>query len=495
MSSHSDLDAANRTPVIVGVGEVNDRADVGTLPRSAIDLMVEALRVADRDAGGKFISLVDTLYVVRALTAAAEPHADVAAALHIEPAIAATSAQASGESPLRLLNDAANMIASGRARVVAITGGESMAGNPAASLDPIRAALQSAPPLLKKYNIVLPISVYPFYEHATRAKWQQTMAQSLQESAELAAAMSRVAVENPNAWLRKAYSPAEVTGVSADNPMLNFPYTRRMVANSKVSQGAALMVTSLAQAIRANIPLDRIVFVGAGASAHESDDYLLRPSYDDSAGMHVSLTRTLSLNGLRASDLDHVELYSCFPCIPKMARRIIGWELDRPASVYGGLTFGGGPIANCMAHAIAAMVRRMRVSGEYGLVFGNGGFATHNHSIVLSRRQPPRLLFPQEYDYTAEAEKLHGSVPTLIEAYAGPGVIETYTVPYGRDGKPAGATVIARTPAGERFVASVEGDDINTLSLLTSLDREPVGSRGHAFTDESGRVRWTVADR
>lgn len=32
-----------------------------------------------------------------------------------------------------------------------------------------------------------------------------------------------------------------------------------------------------------------------------------------------------------------------------MARSVIGWPLGRFHSIYGALTFGGGPIGNCMA--------------------------------------------------------------------------------------------------------------------------------------------------
>src|SRR3546814_15414103 len=76
--------------------------------------------------------------------------------------------------------------------------------------------------------------------------------------------------------------------------------------------------------------------------------------------METSITRTLELNGMTVEDFDAVELYRCFPCVPKMARRILGWPWDRPATVFGGLTFGGGPIANYMSHAIVSMVEQLR---------------------------------------------------------------------------------------------------------------------------------------
>ena len=46
-------------------------------------------------------------------------------------------------------------------------------------------------------------------------------------------------------------------------------------------------------------------------------------------------------------------------------------------SFFGGLTFGGGPIGNYMSHAVASMVGKLRETGGKGLLFANGGYATH----------------------------------------------------------------------------------------------------------------------
>src|SRR3546814_5744130 len=117
-----------------------------------------------------------------------------------------------------------------------------------------------------------------------------------------------------------------------------------------------------------------------GAAAKEPASILARDRYDHSVSMETAIARTLALNAMTVEDFGHVELYSCFPCVPKMARRILGWPWDRPATVFGGLTFGGGPIANYMSHAIVAMVETLRREGRFGFLFANGGFATGNRS-------------------------------------------------------------------------------------------------------------------
>ena len=241
---------------------------------------------------------------------------------------------------------------------------------------------------------------------------------------------------------------------SADNRPIAFPYTKLMVANSSVNQGAGFIVTSLAEARRRDVPEARIVYVGFGAAAHEADDPLGRDRYDRSASMDVSIRECLALNRLSVADLDCVELYSCFPCVPKMARRVLGWPIEKPATVFGGLTFGGGPIGNYMSHAVVSMVLRLREAGRYGLLFANGGFATHNHTIVLSR-VPTAGEFPQSFDFQEEADRTRGAVPPVVEEYEGPATIETYTVLFERDGSAKWGVIVARTVDGARTLAKV----------------------------------------
>jgi acetyl-CoA C-acetyltransferase len=204
----------------------------------------------------------------------------------------------------------------------------------------------------------------------------------------------------------------------------------------------------------------------------------------------VSLRRTLDLNGFSSAELDFVELYSCFPCVPKMARRVIDWPLERPATVFGGLTFGGGPMGNYMSHAVASLTDRLRGCGGKGLLFANGGYATHNHAIILSHRPIPAARLPCDFDFQAESDAQRGQIPELIEDYTGPGVIESYTVIYERDGRAKCGVVVGRTAAGTRFLARVPAEDRATIAFLTDGQLEPVGTTGEAVAGPEGLRVW-----
>ncbi len=493
---------AERIPVLIGVGEICDRPAVEVEGLDSMALMLASLREAERDAGASVLGQLDWLGV-EAQISFPDPSLqdDLAGRLPTRPRHVVRTLEASGDGPLQLLNDAANLIGRGEIGLAAVVGAEALrtaaarartdlaAGRkpPANSIADVAAA--GARPLVRRYGLLTPTDVYPLYENATRAAWGQSLAEAQRESAEIWSGFSATAAANDHAWLRRFVAPDVIETVTADNRMLSFPYTKLMVANASVNMGAALIVASLARARELGVADDRLVFVGRGAAAHEDEDFLRRDGYAHLASLESTIALALDRNGLGAADLDHVELYSCFPCVTKMARRALGWPTDRPASVYGGLTFGGGPIGNCMTHAAAQMVRKLRQGGTHGLIVANGGYATHSHSMVLTRTPQAAGLFPQDYSAEDAARARRGTIPPLIEDHEGPGVIETFSVPFDRQGAPRFAAVIGRTKAGGRFLAHVPGDDEDGLAFLTSARSQPIGAVFQAVRD-GDKVIW-----
>src|ERR1700733_1155186 len=347
-------------PVIIGVGQLNDREQPGqpSLGLDSLGLMEAALRAADIDAGGGWLARIESLGVVDQISypQLGDPSALLATRVAAAPRVCYKSGYASGDSPLKLLNEAANRIGAGEIAVAAVAGGEALrtaareaqsarAGAPADNA--VRGvALRRGPSYRHRYGLIAPVDVYPLYENAARAAYGQTLAEGQAESAAIWSRFSEVAEGNSGAWLRRRVSADDIKTVSAANRLIAFPYCKLMVANSSVNQGAGFIVTSLTKERARGISDDRLIFVGRGAAAHEPVDLMARANYAESPSMSVSLRKALELNGLVTADLDHVELYSCFPCVPKMARRVIDWPSERAASVFGGLTFGGGPVGN-----------------------------------------------------------------------------------------------------------------------------------------------------
>ena len=150
-----------------------------------------------------------------------------------------------------------------------------------------------------------------------------------------------------------------------------------------------MLLTSLARARAAGIPDRRLVHVWGGAAADEPRDYLARDDYRHSGAMEAVLEAAVAVvGGGGAAGFDLVELYSCFPCVPKMARRTLGLGPEVVPTVAGGLTFFGAPLNNYMGHAAVAMVRRLRDApgGAVGLLYGQGEYVTKHHALVVASR-------------------------------------------------------------------------------------------------------------
>src|SRR5580693_44725 len=116
--------APERTPVIIGIGEILDRPEDPANGLEPLALMEQALRHAETDAGANLLSQIDSLDLINQVT---WPYADMPAQLASR--ISATPARAvygpvGGESPVRALHEAAARIARGESAVAAICGAE-----------------------------------------------------------------------------------------------------------------------------------------------------------------------------------------------------------------------------------------------------------------------------------------------------------------------------------------------------------------------------------
>jgi acetyl-CoA C-acetyltransferase len=139
------------------------------------------------------------------------------------------------------------------------------------------------------------------------------------------------------------------------------------------------------------------------------------------------------------------------------------------------------------------MVQKLRAGGRKGLLFANGGFATSNHTIVLSRTPAPLDAVLQDFDFQAEADAARGAAPPLNQEFQGPGEIETYTVLYERNGAPRFGVVVGRNAQGERFLAKVPASDEAGIAFLSDGKAEPIGTRGKAVAGPDGDALWKRA--
>jgi acetyl-CoA C-acetyltransferase len=495
----------HRIPVIVGVGEIVDRPKEIEQGLEPLTLLEQALKRAEADSGAKLLGDIQSLDVVNFLSwRYRDPEQLLAKRLGIAPAHCYYG-PVGGESPIRYLHEAAQRIARGECAVAAVCGAEAQSTATKAERagvtppwtpfahdveEPKRgAAFQK--PLAVKLGVFRPITVYPLYEAATSAHWGQSPRQALTESGALWSTYAKVASENPNSWLKKRFSSDEITTPTADNRLIAWPYTKLMVANPTVNMGAAVLMTSLAKARAAGIAEEKLIYPLGGASAEEPRDYLLRDQFCESHPQTAVLQAAMDLVGGDGKSFEAIELYSCFPCVPKMARRTLGLSSDVQPTVTGGLTFFGAPLNTYMTHAACAMVRTLRRGAKLGLLYGQGGFVTKHHALVVSR-SAPREPLKQDTSVQAISDACKRAVPEFVTEARGKGKVESFTVIYGRNGEVEHGVTMLRTEQDKRTLARVPVQDTATIGHLLNMDRHPVGTIGDVAMSGDGVPEWRV---
>src|ERR1700676_1099085 len=492
-------------PVIVGLGEIVDRPADLPSGLEPLALLEQALKRAEADSGGKLLGEIQSLDIVNFLSwRYRDPEIQLAQRLGIQPKHAYYG-PVGGESPIRYLHEAAQRIARGECSVAAVCGAEAQSSATKAERAGVKlpwtpfahdveepkrgAAFQK--PMAVKLGVFRPVTVYPFSEAATSAHWGQAPRQAMAESGELWSRYSQVAAQNPNAWLKRRFTAEEVMTPTADNRLIAWPYTKLQVANPTVNMGAAILMTSLAKARAAGIAEDSLIHVWGGASAEEPRDYLIRDQFFQSHPQNAVLNAVMDLVGGDGRAFGAIELYSCFPCVPKMARRTLGLGPEVQPTGTGGLRFFGAPLNTYMTHAACAMVRKLRNGAKLGLLYGQGGFVTKHHALVLSPQAPTTPL-AQDTSVQAEADRHRRAVPEFVTEAGGTGSVESFTVIYGRNGEVEHGVVMLRTQDDTRALARVPASDRPTLSHLLNMDRTPVGSRGDIVTAADGVLEWRV---
>jgi hypothetical protein len=326
------------------------------------------------------------------------------------------------------------------------------------------------------HDVTQPTQVYPLFENAAQAAWSQTPREALLESGAAWAQLSKIAAPRVCSWSRSNFSSSDITLPGPDNRPVAWPYTKRMVANPAVNQGAAVILTSLAHARAQGVADDALIFVWPGAWANEPRDYLMRDSFDRCPAQRAVL-QTLQRRAA-PRQFQHYELYSCFPIVPKLARRTLALDARAPFSVTGGLSFFGAPLSNYMTHAAVAMFQQLRGRKDtLGLLYGQGEFMTKHHALILATSAPGAAQFHCDRSVQLLADEGRRT-PTLNAHFNGEAHVETSTVIYEKDGSHRCGVVVARTADGQRVLARVPPADRTTLDQLLDISESPIGRCG-----------------
>jgi acetyl-CoA C-acetyltransferase len=433
------------TPAIVGAAQTIQRPDasldVADL-RGPIELMVDAARAAADDAGAaQLLSKIDLIGVVGGFWSYANP-AQVIGERIGSPDAATCLTFLSGTSPQELISLASQRIADGELEVALVLGGEARSSRERLQRDGVEAQWcrdpgTTAPEriadipdevVVETLELGGPVTFYALFEDSLRRAMGTSVEDHRDQISALWSRFNDVAVTNPYSWDQRGYDARTIREPTPANRMISFPYTKCMVANNLVDMASAVLLCSVEAARAAGVAADRMVFPRVGTTSHETWTVTQRRVLHGVPALAAAGQTALEESGLDIGEIDHIELYACFPSIVQMSAAALGIDLDRPLTVTGGLGFAGSAIANSAGHAIAAMVPLIREGGN-GLIHANGGCATKHAFGVYSATPPGRFRYIDCNDQVEHDARPIGSPEDPTD-----GTEEASTVVYDRNG-------------------------------------------------------------
>ena len=469
-----------RTPVLVGVGAVQQRETDPALAAEPLELMARALERAAEDAGDRaLLARAGQILTPRGFWDYADPGRALAERFGCSGAH--TLMGEIGVLQTTLFGGAAAAIAEGRADVVLVAGGEakfrSSCAERAGAAAPLSTQATEPDTTLRpdgdiihpfeiQHALAMPVNQYAVVENALRFADGQGVEEHRNAVARLWAALSDVAAENPDAWRRERVEPEAVRNASGRNRMLAFPYTKAHNSNWNVDQAAGLVFASVEAARAAGIPRERWVFPWSVADSNHMVVLGERRALHRAPGFALAGARVLERAGRKSDEIDHLELYSCFPSAVRVQCREIGISEERPHTVTGAMPFAGGPLNNFVLQAQVRMAQVLRgAPGSLGMVNAVSGILTKQGVGLWSCEPPPR---PFAYlDVTGETRRGLERV-ALVEKAEGSARVASYTVHYEGD-EPRRAVLLCDLEDERRVFATSADPQLAELGTREEL--------------------------
>ncbi|MBA4396010.1 MAG: acetyl-CoA acetyltransferase [Syntrophus sp. (in: bacteria)] len=506
-------------PIIAGAAQITQRKEADPV-LDPLGLMIHASRLALAEAGAEGLPpLIDTVCVVNSFSCDDEQLPDrLSRALGLNPRDNIYSL-IGGNTPQMLVNEFSRDIAAGRRQAVLIAGAEAIhamvrgargkvkldwpdnitwrqvrdTGLPVNFDTLLRLGCEHETKRLhaagekhpepnnraeEAFDLFLPQFMYPFFETALRATSGRTPEEHRLYMGSRCEHLAGIAARNPHAWERKAATADEITCSTAKNHYVAYPYTVRMVANIKVDQSAAVILTSVAAAEKLGSDCSRRVYPMGGAEFRNIWHVSRRPCLYDSPAITEASRLALGQAGISLSEIGVFDIYSCFPSAVEIARRAIGIPEDDPRdlSVTGGLAYFGGPGNNYTLHAIASVVERIRRDRSLKAMVTANGWFNSKHAVGVYGAEAPLHPWEDRDDEPIQRVIDAQNLPEPVERAEGRLTVEAYMIRYGQDGRPERGTVIGRLSDGRRALADIDASE-QRLQKLEQI--ELVGRTGN----------------
>ncbi|MEH6551804.1 MAG: hypothetical protein V7744_17650 [Pseudomonadales bacterium] len=474
-------DASTR-PVLIGISVISQRLADPAVAKEAVALMVDAVAAAATDTGSSdLLSQVQRIYVPEGLWAYSDPARLIAR--QIGAPDATTVLAKIGVLQQSMMGDACQRIADGEIDLAVVAGGEAkyrhllahingieihdttQDDTPDVTLSPqqeITTAQEAA------VGLAMPVGFYALFSNALAHEEGLSPDEHRDRVAAMYQRFSEISEGNPHAWKPGRVEADSIRNPSDKNPMLSFPYTKLHNTSWNVDQASALIFCSQAKAEQLGISRDKWVYPVSSTESNYMLPPAQRPELSRVPGARIAGRRALDHAGIAASDIDLLEMYSCFPVAVETYQREIGLPSDRDLTVTGGMPFAGGPLNNYVLQSTCRMIELLRQGkGRSGLVTSVSGMLTKQGFGVWSME--PAVNDFAYIDVTDEVAECTPAME-LVDGYEGDVCLVAHTVMY-HGGQPWRAVAIADTPEHKRVVIYSELADV----MATFETRDCVG--------------------
>ncbi len=475
------------TPIVVGAAEVVHRPGSDFSPTSATELLLETVRGA-LDLTGAAVELgarVGEVLVPHGTWPETDPGRAIANAVGSSGAVSVRSEL--GVLQHTLLARAITSVAAGRVEVAIVAGGENRwSGVHAAKTgsvvpDPPSDAIGEPDEVISPAEMV--ISAIEIERNLTTAAHQYAIIESglrhcLGRSIDehqralgnLWEGFAAVAAQAPGAWNQQAMRAEDIAIASESNRVIASPYTKWLISQWNVDQAAALVVTTVGVARELGIDEERWVYPLATGLSNLVIPMPERDEIHRWPASGIAGRAALATAGVAIDEVDLVDLYSCFPAAVEVQAAELGFDLARPLTITGGMTFAGGPYNNYSLQGAAAMVTALTNAPAHtiGLTSAVSGLLT-KPSVTLWSNAAPRTTYAC-VDVTEQA-RAATAVRTVDPDLLGPAIIVGATVVPGRGGELTTIAVV-ESASGIRSVAQCTSAEVADQFLAA----DPVGT-------------------
>ncbi|MFW9876898.1 MAG: hypothetical protein ACFFG0_27710 [Candidatus Thorarchaeota archaeon] len=287
-------------PIIIGATQFTQPKETKN-PLDPLKLIAKVSKLAIKDTGIKNLNeYIDTVYVVYFRTWSYEDApGELSEMLGIKPSNKHYSS-AGGNTSQRLINQAALNITEGKSKIILITGGEAWYSTSRARKGEVILNWPNRKESKYKeggfwkglnefennYRLFIPSISYTLFETALRAASGRSLEEHQHHIGKLFEHFSRIASQNPFAWLKESYSAQEIIEPTTENRIINHPYTKFMCSNPFTDQAGAILLTNQEFAKELNINPNKWVYPMGGADLQIVFNITQRPSLINSPAVN-----------------------------------------------------------------------------------------------------------------------------------------------------------------------------------------------------------------